>query len=460
MRKSHYVQLVNSLLAVTSAILLSGCDYLKDAAIAERYMAKNICTGLFVSQFPEQTLVQDYILPMMPPVKPYWNIRIDRDQKTVHVSDKIFGETYAADAIYQPPLGCVLAFNHPTETLRQAVPAGINANYDSTQAWPQGDQLFPAQIAGVNYDGLTQSVDDMFTDTADKKIQTVAVLVVQDEKLIMERYAPTTTKNTVIKGFSASKSALGAVIGAAYDKGLIQPEAATGIRQWRGTVKQNISIKNLLQMASGLKHSEIAVGKNNDQGHVLYGVPHPADAAALEPLINSPGDVFNYSSANTALLSQIVQDAVGGRDELYKLYRNDLFLPAGMHSARFENDTTGYISGAEGALMTAQDWARLAWLYLNNGQIMGTQVLSQNWIQFTRTPSSAEQDYGALLVLNTTQSQWPDLPADSFEFIGAMGQHVVGIPSRKTVIVRLGFTYDLEKVDVNQFAAAILANLP
>jgi len=442
-----------------SLSLLGGCEYLKDAAIAERYVAKNICTGIFVSGYQQQKLINDYILPMMPPAAPYWKITVDHEAKSVHVADKIFGERFAADALYQPPLGCVLQFDRSAELLRNAVPPAHPSASLPAAEWPLGE-LTAAEQPGVDYPALERAVDEMFAETPDNKKQTTAVLVIYNEKLILQRYAPGVTADTAVKGYSASKGVLGAVVGAAYDQGLIELDSPAALPQWQGTAKAAITLRHLLHMQSGLQHQEIALGANNDQGQVLYGVTHPADLAASKPLIHEPGSRFNYSSGDSSLVSHLLQQAVGGRDALYRFYKQNLFEVAGMHRALFEQDTDGYINGAEGALLTPQEWARMAWLYVNEGRIGGRQVLSEEWVRLARTPSAAEPDYGFFIPLNTTLSQWPALPQDSFEFIGAMGQHIVGIPSRKTVIVRLGFTYDLNLVDVNQFGAAILQALP
>jgi CubicO group peptidase (beta-lactamase class C family) len=88
---------------------------------------------------------------------------------------------------------------------------------------------------------------------------------------------------------------------------------------------------------------------------------------------------------------------------------------------------------------TARDWARFGLLHLNDGVWQGTRILPEGWIDVITTPAPADPapHYGGLFWLNRG-GQYPKLPRDMYWPAGHHGQVVLVIPSRDTVIVRLG----------------------
>jgi CubicO group peptidase (beta-lactamase class C family) len=97
---------------------------------------------------------------------------------------------------------------------------------------------------------------------------------------------------------------------------------------------------------------------------------------------------------------------------------------------------------------TARDWARLGQLYLDDGVASGRRILPEGWVRYstTPTPRAPRGRYGAQIWLNAGEPSrperrdWPHLPPDTFAFNGFEGQHVIVIPSRQAVIVRLGLS--------------------
>jgi CubicO group peptidase (beta-lactamase class C family) len=88
----------------------------------------------------------------------------------------------------------------------------------------------------------------------------------------------------------------------------------------------------------------------------------------------------------------------------------------------------------------ARDLARLGLLYLNRGKWNGEQILSQNWIQFARTPAPATSgsgnSYGGHFWL--VPDDRTDLPQDAYATSGARGQYTIIVPSHDLIIVRRG----------------------
>ena len=132
--------------------------------------------------------------------------------------------------------------------------------------------------------------------------------------------------------FSAINAAL---VGMAIKDGKLSLDQKGLFPQWAGDARAEISVADLMAMASGLKFNE-------DQGLVT----DPArlellerDAAAFardHALVAAPGMKFHYGSGSSVLLARIWQNAIGAAARSYPQER--LFKPLGMTSAVLESD--------------------------------------------------------------------------------------------------------------------------
>ena len=138
-----------------------------------------------------------------------------------------------------------------------------------------------------------------------------------------------------------------------------------------------------------------------------------------------------------------------------------------MTSAIFEPDVFGAHVGSSYFYATAQDWARFGLLYLNEGKVGDKQILSKEWVEYTHTPTplAPKGMYGAQFWLNgghPTRDEglmMPDMPKDAYMASGFNDQWTAIIPSKKAVIVRMGWTNGT-RYNTNKHFAAILDALP
>jgi CubicO group peptidase (beta-lactamase class C family) len=99
---------------------------------------------------------------------------------------------------------------------------------------------------------------------------------------------------------------------------------------------------------------------------------------------------------------------------------------------------------------------------------LGERILPEGWVSYSTTPApkSPQGNYGAHIWLNAgspgspDDRRWPDLPRDLFYFSGFDGQHVVVIPSRQLVIVRLGCSRSPTSWSLSEFLREMLAAFP
>ena len=207
----------------------------------------------------------------------------------------------------------------------------------------------------------------------------------------------------------------------------------------------------------------------SDSIQMLFDSPDMGKLASSLPLEHPAGSTWSYSSGTTNILSGIVTRATGGSlDAVTRFARKRLFEPAGMASALIEPDESGVPVGSSYAYATARDWARFGLLYLHNGMVGKKRVLSQQWVDFIRTPTKASPRpvYGGQFWLNRAEESGEqrrilkDVPEDAFMAMGHSEQMIAVIPSLDTVIVRLGWTPEGQRFDHNKYMAGIIAALP
>jgi len=218
--------------------------------------------------------------------------------------------------------------------------------------------------------------------------------------------------------------------------------------------RRAITPDHLLRMTSGLDIGQSLtsgpLSMFDPSGQMLFVEPDMAAFAERAPVNAAPGEKWNYTDANTLLLSRIVRDQAGGdAASVHAFMHRELFDRLGMEHVTMELDASGTPIGSSHMLASARDWARLGMLYLNDGLVGGVRVLPQGWVDYsaTQTRGSEMFGYGAGFWTHRGQgaaANWRvsnGMPADSFMALGNFGQYVVIVPSKRLVIVRLGSSH-------------------
>lgn len=377
------------------------------------------------------------------------------------VTGSVFGFA-KRKAICRTGLGCTLV-NDLTETaIRQqhfTLPAVPTQNRD-TVSWPYGDKISDSISPMIDRSLLQQAIDHAMQAPSKKgkPAYTRAFLVVYDGKIVSEQYAAGFNKNSVMLGWSMSKSLTAAVIGILVKAGKLDPNAPAPVPEWKGTPKEKITLKQLLQQTSGLDYTE-DYGSPSEATDMLFKRGDMGAFTAMLPLKFQPGTIFNYSSGNANILSRIIRYTVG--DSTYAAFPYQaLFHKINMYSTVLEPDASGTFIGSSYSYATARDFARFGLLYYYNGVWNGEQILPVNWVPETVQPAVANKQhrYGYQFWLNgiddkdTTKRWFPDAPADMFFADGFGGQNIFIIPSKKLVVVRLG----VQTVDENKYLREVI----
>jgi CubicO group peptidase (beta-lactamase class C family) len=452
------------------------------AAVGAGYKAKILCTAVFACRREMDPQRADEVF-----ADSYWILRPFRarlDAASESVSASFFG-LVPRTAVYRVPYGAtLLSADTPLVTL----PAGVLADariVPSGSAPVETTGTMPAAATGevrdhtglvrnqmprprLTSDRVARVVERAFDEPDQRRLRrTHAVIVIQDDEIVAERYARGVTVDTPLPGWSMTKSVLNALVGLLVVEGRLRLDDRELFASWRlPDPRAAITIEDLLRMRSGLQFSESYSNPWSDVLHMLFTCGDCAAYAASRPLAAPPASVWAYSSGTTNLLSALVRRTVG-ESEYGSWPRRMLFDRIGMRSAVLEPDASGTFVCSSFMVATARDWARFGQLWLSRGAWERDQILPGWWIDFSTTPTSQSPEgrYGAhwwLKLQPEMGGSGPEasaIPGDAFFAIGHEGQTLTVIPSRRLVVVRMGAAIRVDAWNQASFIAQIHAAL-
>ena len=333
----------------------------------------------------------------------------------------------------------------------------------------------PAAIAATAPASALPAADALFTDPALK--ETLALIVLKDGKPIYERYAPGYGPGTRLISWSMAKSITSTLVGFLVADGKLELDMPAPVPEWRQDARAKITLRQLLHMASGVRHIEAGPEPERADTNRALFADTSADiykAAVAQPAQVPPGTRFEYNTLTTHILARIVSDSVAPgaspeqRRRAVRAFINDrLARPAGMASLLCEFDPQGNLLGGSLCHATARDWAAFGQMFLDGGVVAGVQVVRPDWVRFVTTPSLTNAGYGGQFWLNRRQVSgednalfWRAGPADAFAALGHLGQYVIAVPSKRLVVVRLGKTQDESLQPVRDALSKLVNGFP
>ena len=294
------------------------------------------------------------------------------------------------------------------------------------QPWPQAANYNRAKLPASLRDTLEQ-------------IQTIALLVLQNDSLRFEEYWDGFGPQSRTNSFSVAKSIVSTLVGIAIKDGHIksidQP-VSDFLPEFSKGKKKHITLRHLLMMSSGLNWDESYSNPLSMTTEAYYGTDLRKLMGRLEA-VEAPGKQFSYKSGDTALLGMVLKKATGKSLSDYASER--LWQRIGAQEpAEWSVDHKG---GDEKAyccfFSNAPDFARLGQLYLHQGIWKGDTLLSAAYVKEAVTPhrlpdvTGQATDYYGL--------QWWAIPQEEMYYArGILGQYIMVSPKDSLVIVRLG----------------------
>jgi CubicO group peptidase (beta-lactamase class C family) len=266
----------------------------------------------------------------------------------------------------------------------------------SPTPWPLVDDLQSFAKLEYTVDGKRFTVADFLAMP-----ETIGLIVVKNDRVLFEHYAPGHHRNSRWVSFSVTKSITSMLIGAAVKDGFIESvdvPVTTHVPRLGQSPYADATIRDVLQMASG-------VAWNEDYADPESDVARAGAANGLElvrylgtlPRLGSPGARFNYNTGETNLAGEILRSAIGNNAASYLEER--IWQPFGMeHDAHWLTSPAG--GGETGGCClsaTLRDYARIGIFALRSGVLAdGTQVLPGKFMADSTAPSPADPGYGYL----------------------------------------------------------------
>jgi len=434
-------------LAIGVLLLAAGVYVVRVASILAAYKAKMLCSEVLLAHRDPRAVLTELEVDDLAPLR-YINASIDSSARRATAS---VAGLVRHHAVYRDRRGCVLQVG-PSQT-------------STASSAPDQPQSADALLSDVNH-ALDPVLERAFAEPdPERPRRTRAVVVVQNGRIVAERYAPGFTSQTPLIGWSMTKTVINALVGILVKEGRLAIDRPAPIPEWQAASdpRHAITLDHLLRMSSGLAFDESAWNPVSDVTVMLLGRPDAGLYAANKSLAAMPGTTWQYSSGTTNIISRALR-AVINDDAVYAEFpHRALFDRIGMSSALIEADASGAFIGSSFGYATARDWASLGMLYVNDGKWNGQRILPEGWVAYTRAPAPADplRRYGAHVWLKVADEYSGDavLPADAFHAIGHAGQFVTMIPSANLVVVRLGLTRYPDAWDHTAFVRDVLMAL-
>lgn len=259
--------------------------------------------------------------------------------------------------------------------------------------------------------------------------RTAGLLVLKDGATVYERYGLGNTEDTRWLSFSVTKSVVSMLFGAAIRDGYIEgvdEKVTTYLPRLEGTVYDQTTIRNLLQMASGVAWNEDYDDPESDINQAEWETLSLYDYLGEKTRAAEPGQVFNYNTAETNLAGNLLRAAIGNNLSTYLHHR--IWQPFGMEADAYWplTEEGGGEFGGCCIAATLRDYARIGLFALNGGKLPdGTPVLADGWMVESTTPSKAADFYGYF---------WWLAEGDAFAASGVFGQGIYIDPAENLVI--------------------------
>lgn len=283
---------------------------------------------------------------------------------------------------------------------------------------------------------LSDEVNKKYKNTPVLNEDVHSLLVSKNGILEAEYYYNGFTKDSLNNVKSVTKSLIGLLIGVAIDKGFIEdieqpilPFFDECEKQPLFAEKENVKIKHLLSMQSGIEWNNRALIKDewwfSDSPHCFVLNNFPMDS--------QPGTKFSYNSAVSHLLSGIISRSSG--ISVKEFAEKHLFSPLGIENFYWQTDNAGEYRGNSELYLLPRDMIKIGEMLLNQGVYKGKRVISQDWITEMvsyKAEGNSLMDYGFHWMLSKD-----DRP--SFFFAGGSGgHHIFIVPSKELVVVTTG----------------------
>ncbi len=266
------------------------------------------------------------------------------------------------------------------------------------------------------------------------------LIIVQDNKIRLEKYALDYTASGRWTSFSVAKSFTSTLAGAALRDGYIRSlddKVSKYIPAMKGSVYDDVTIRQLLTMTSGVKWNEDYSDPNSDVALFNKHQPDPGVDVTVSYMRRlkreaPAGSKWLYKTGETNLLGVLVSQATG--KTLSDYLSEKVWKPYGMEQdAVWMLGSTGHEISGCCISATLRDYARFGEFISEGAKIHGKSIVPADWLA---QATVKQADIGA--PGRGYGFQWWTYDDGSFAASGIFGQSIFIDPKRKLVIATNG----------------------
>ncbi len=272
-----------------------------------------------------------------------------------------------------------------------------------------------------------------------------AVVVMQQGRVVGERYYNGATRDELHDVRSAGKSVTALLVGIARDQGRLKIDQPVQ-RYWKqatGSAIGPVALRDVLSMRSGLAADDENPDSPGNEDR-MDEADDPKSFVLKVPRAAPPGTVYRYNSLTSYVAGVVVTEAVGKPMDVFA--RQYLFAPLGIERWQWARDASGITKGQGNLSLRARDFAILGEMVRNDGVYQGKRIVSAAWLRDALTPHVAIGDsdpyaegYGYYWYAKTHDIKGTPVPVRFAS--GNGGNKIYVVPSRQMVVAITSSAY-------------------
>lgn len=321
--------------------------------------------------------------------------------------------------------GCTLSrrwwYNAPDYNDQFRFPAISIPPAANTWTWPEADDL---QALGAMR--VVKPILSLETCSLEERLEdspTLAFLVIRNDSILYEYYAPGAGPRSSMTSFSVAKTFIGYLVGVGLEEGWIRSLQDSVQHYLPDFGRTDVTLEHLMNNTSGITCPP--------DGWVYYTRHLDRLPSRVSDSRCDPAKQWRYENAGTQLLGMILETASG--ESLEDLLATRLWQRIGTeYPMRWTEDGNGMPRAFCCMNATARDFARFGRLMLHMGNWNGEQLVPRDFLEEAAQGSSADGQF-----IRYKYQQWLEHPEAGVYFAnGLYGQYLYCYPPKNVLIVR------------------------
>lgn len=273
--------------------------------------------------------------------------------------------------------------------------------------------------------------------------------IIKDNKLIFENYYLNEANRQYVKNVGRTGMVITlAALGIAIDQRLLSVEDSIfrHLPEYSAVFqsdpdKKNIRILDLLTHRTGLEWNENIERDPTKNNFFQMKLSNDWIEFALSQTLVGVG-FYSYSTANGVILAKILENVT--EIDFNTFVQEEIFKPLNISHASIDQDAQGNFNGGDGYNLMLLDYAKIGYLYLNEGIWKGRTLVNTN---FMKDALTRQHQFSTTQINNSVGYFWTffgeDLQNLGVEhrnvafFIGQQGQSIFIVPEEDMIIAIL-----------------------